>query len=320
MTFAVWPGTLRTVALGRRGAKRRRWSAWRFAATLRRVSASPWPLSAAATQLLLDLRTDGAPQTSTQTISRVAVKELVLRGHLRIVGVRKRRLRSTVVTVACPGPATASQLPAPLDLLALHLPATHGEELAKLVRAGAKSSASLYSKDLKAAGLAELRRQGLTEDRVKKSFGFWPTTFPAPTASGAEAAARARQDVATASTLADLARGDEATALRAARAVGVLILLVPGGLAVVASLAKRWQRGGSSRAADFDFDGFDVLAACVDGLGDAVDQLGDAGGFEGAFDAVASAVDSGIDSGVSEGGGDGSSGGGDGGGCGGGGD
>lgn len=284
------------------------------------MNASPWPLSAAATQLLLDLRTDGAPSTSTQTISRVAVKELVLRGHLRIVGVRKRRLRSTVVTVACPGPSAASQLPAPLDLLALHLPASPGEELAKLVREGAKGNSSLYSKDLKAAGLAELRRHGLTEDRVKKTLGFWPTTFPAPTAAGIEAQARARQDVATASTLRDLARGDEATALRAARAVGVLILLVPGGLAVVASLASRWSLGGGGHSAEFDIDGFDVLAACADGLGDALDQIGDdASGFDGAFDAVASAVDSGIDSGVSDGGGDGGSGG-DGGGCGGGGD
>ncbi|MBJ7471665.1 MAG: hypothetical protein JHD16_10205 [Solirubrobacteraceae bacterium] len=284
------------------------------------MTTSPWPLSAAATRLLVDLREDRAPSTTTKTISQLTVKELILRGHVRVLSVNKRRMRSTIVTVATAAPGSVGPLPPPLDVLARELPVTGSEELSKLIRKAAKGNSTLFSVELEKAALNELKARGLAENRVRKVLGFWPSTFVAPTAAGRELAARADADLTHAVNLRGLAEHDENAAMRAVQTLGVLILLAPAGLAVLGGLAQRWRRRGGRAAGELDLDGFDVLAACAETLGDVMDSLGDDfGSFDAAFDAVASSVDSGIDSSMSDGGGDGSSGG-DGGGCGGGGD
>lgn len=285
------------------------------------MSTETWPLSAAATQLLIDLRTDGPGNTASQTISRLAVKELVVRGQLRILAVRKRRLRSTVVTVANNPHAVSRELPPPLYLLATSLPATDGDDLSKVIRKAAKAFPKLFSSELKASALEELTQSGLTEERYRKVLGFWPSSYQAPTPLGEQWAARARSDAAHVESLRPLLDADPNTAYSAARSLGALLLLAPSGLAIAVALASKWRDGlGQGLDAAVGAGGFDVLESLGDSLGDLLSTIGDLdfGGLDSAFDAIGSAVDSGIDSGVSDGGGDG--GGGDGGsGCGGGG-
>lgn len=291
------------------------------------MSSETWPLSAAATQLLADLQEDRGPTTTPQTISRLAVKELVLRGHIRILQVQKRRLRSTKVTVSIAPAAGAAQLPAPLDLLAARLPQTTGDELSSVIKKTAKHYPTLFSKDLKEACIEDLRRHGLVEDRVKKVMKVWTTTFPAPTDRGRNGIGHAQHHIHAAEHLPILVKTDPSAAEQSALALGALVLLAAGGLAAIASLGDRLRRSGRPFAqAEWDGVDFDVIAATVDALGDVIDSIsGDIGSaIDSTLDAAVSAIDSGIDSGISDGGGDGgSSDGGSGcggGGCGGGGD
>lgn len=280
------------------------------------MTTEAWPLSAAATQLLADLREDGEPITTPQTISRLAVKELVLRGHIRILEVKKRRMRSSKVYVAIRDASSASHLPAPLYLLAAHLPPTSGAELSSVIKETAKRSPTLFSKDLKEACLDDLRRNGLVEDRVKKVLKVWTTTFPAPTERGRNGVSHAHHRIHQADSLPLLVKTDLHSAEQSARALGTLVLLSAGGLAAVALLGEQLRRAGRA-VANVDFTGvdFDVIAATVDSLSDVIDSIsGDIGSaIDSTFDAAIGAIDSGIDSGISDGGG-GCSGGGDGGG------
>lgn len=293
------------------------------------MSTDDWPLSAAATQLLADLREDGAPLTPPQTISRLAVKELVLRGHIRILEVKKRKWRSTSVLVQVGPAASAAHLPAPLDLLAARLPQTSRDELSSVIKSAAKHHPTLFSKDLRDAALEDLRRHGLVEDRAKKVLKVWTTTFPAPTERGRNGIAHAQHRIHQAASLPVLEKdADRAAAVTAARSLGALVLLAPAGLIAATELSewvREQMRRGGQALADVDVtgldDAFDVLAACGDALGHVIDSLGGdiASAIDGSLDSAVSAIDSGIDSGISAGGGDGSSGGDGGSGCGGGG-
>lgn len=291
------------------------------------MSTDAWPLSAATTQVLADLREDGAPSTSAQTISRLAVKELILRGHIRILEAKKRRMRSTKVIVAIAPTTASATLPAPLGLLLAHLPQTNGEDLSSVIKAVAKRHTTLFSTDLKEAAIADLRANGLVEDRVKKVMRVWTTTYPGPTERGRNGIAHARERIRQADDLRLLVHTDIDAAGRSARALGALVLLSAGGLAATAMIAQRLRdqlRRGDRSMPEVAVEGFDfdVLAACADALGDAIESLGGgdfADAIDSTFDAAVGAIDSGIDSGISDGGGDGGSGG-DGGGCGGGGD
>lgn len=291
------------------------------------MSTEAWPLSAAATQLLADLREDGPPTTTPQTLSRLAVKELVLRGHIRIVEVKKRRMRSTSVRVSIGQAGEAAHLPAPLYLLAAHLPPTHGAELSSVIKEVAKRSPTLFSKDLKEACIDDLRRHGLVEDRVKKVMKVWTTTFPAPTERGRNGVGHAHHRIHDAARLPLLVKTDPSAAEQSALALGALVLLAAGGLAAIATLGEKLRRSGRALS-HIDVTGvdFNVIAACMDSLGDVLDSLGgDVGSaIDSTFDAAVGAIDSGIDAGISDGGGSGDSGGGSGcggggGGCGGGG-
>lgn len=282
------------------------------------MSTETWPLSAAATQLLMDLRDDGPVATTAQTISRLTIKELVMRGDLQVVSMKKRMWRKTEVFVRTNPNGATLPLPAPLDLMVRYLPATSGDDLAKLIKKARKANATLFSKDLKDAALADLKARGLAEDRYRKVLGFWPSSFVAPTASGHQWAARARQDTAGAVSLPAIAERDPQLAFRTATALGALLLLAPGGLAIAIGLSQKWREGlASGLDAAMVIDGDTWLDSLDDTLGNLIDVIG-TGNFDGAFDAIADAVDSGIDSGVSDGGGDGGSDGGGGGGCGGG--
>lgn len=286
------------------------------------MSNEAWPLSAAATQLLADLQEDRGPVTTPQTISRLAVKELVLRGHIRILEVQKRRLRSTKVIVSIAPAAGAAQLPAPLALLAARLPLTSGDELSSVIKKTAKHYPTLFTKDLKEACVDDLRRHGLVEDRAKKVMKVWTTTFPAPTERGRNGIGHAHHRIHDAEQLPLLVKTDPGAAEQSALALGALVLLAAGGLAAIASLGDRLRRSGRAFAqADWDGVDFNVIAATVDALGDVIDSIsGDIGSaIDSTLDAAVSAIDSGIDSGISDGGGDGGSSGDSGGGCGGGG-
>ncbi len=271
------------------------------------MSTGTWPLSAAATQILMDLRDDGAPQTTAQTISRLTIKELVMRGDIQVLSMKKRRLRKPEVRVQTNPNGATPPVPAPLDLMVRCLPASSGDDLAKLIKQARKGHTTLFSKDLQDAAIADLKRRGLAEDRYKKVLGFWPSSFVGPTASGREWAARARQDTAGVVTLPAIAEQDPRSALQMAAALGALLLLAPGGLAIAIGLSQKWREGlgtGIEGALAVDADSW------LEGLGDTLGNLTDliaSGAFDGTFDAIADAVDSGIDSGVSDGGGDGGS-------------
>lgn len=280
---------------------------------------SAWPLSAAATALLCDLREGGPPQTSAATLSRLAVKELVLRGQLRVVAVKKRRLRRNIVTVATAPIGAAGPLAPPLDFLASRIPATSGEDLSALIKVATQRQPQAFAEELKQSALGDLRRRGLIEDRKKRVLGMFSTTYPAPTPLGQQWQQVGRQHLAAAQSLPDLAQQDRERATHTARSLGALVLLAPAALATVALLAVLGPSTSRTPSADVDLDddSFDVLSACVAALGDVAEDLGGAlDGLDSAFDAVADAVDSAIDSGISDGGGDGgsSSDGGDGGG------
>lgn len=286
------------------------------------MSTETWPLSAAATQLLIDLREDGSPRTPAQTISRLAVKELVMRGDLRVVSMKKRMFRKVEVRVATNPSGPRSPIPAPLDLLVRHLPITQNEDLAKVIKKARQGSPSLFTSGLKDAALADLVHRGLAEHRQKKVMGFWPSSFVGPTPAGREWAARARQNTGGVITLPALAEQDLTAAVRTAAALGAILLLAPGGLSIAIKLSRRWrERASRGIDAALTLDDIGWLDSIDDTLGSLLDSIS-SGDFDGAFDSIADAVDAGIDSGVSDGGGDGSSSGGDGGGggCGGGGD
>lgn len=295
-----------------------------------------WPLSAASTQLLLGMASTQA--TDARVIARLAVKELVLRGHLRIDEVKKRRWRSTVVRISRVEGAAAT-LPPPLATLLQAFGTPHRAELAAVIRLAVKRDSRLFTKRLKDESLGALEQLGLAEQRQRRSLGLFRTTVFALTPAGLDAANVAQDAVARAVALAEGGAGDPAAAEREASDLGLFVLLAPSGIGTASKLAhRRRARSGSGVLVDGDDagmlggQGFRLLDSCDDAFGELFDALGagadgiDAGldgtfdSIDAAMDSVGSSIDAGIDSGVSDGGGGDGGGGDGGGGCGGGGD
>lgn len=311
------------------------WNAALRAGTFALVDVRTWPLSAAATQLLLGM--DAGSATDHRVIARLAVKELVLRGHLRIDEVKKRRWRSTVVRISRV-PAAAATLPPPLETLGRAFGDPHQAELSAVIRLAVKRDTRLFTKRLKEESLAALEQQGLAEQRERRSLGLFRTRSWALTSLGRDAAQMARAGVERASALADGRTTGPADAEREAADLGLFVLLAPAGIGVASKIAlrRRARRGGDGGAVAIDDvdtgQGFHLFHGCDDAFGGLFDGLDagldgiDAGldstfdSIDAAMDSVGSSIDAGIDSGVSDGGGDGGGGDGGGGGCGGGGD
>ena len=281
-----------------------------------------WPLTAAATEILLALPLSSAPKGGSapdpKDAVKLALKELILRGAFRIQ-IEKRRLRKDKVTLL-PGQASAP-LPATLAQFDSALRPHTPDQVAKVVAAARRGNPKLI-KEVGDLFLQELVGWGLVEAMHEKVLGLFSRTRYRRTASGDAWAASASQHVARLQALPDEAESQPQTAAQAAAVAGVLVLMVPAALSAIFRLRRRGRRFGGDLDLDFGYVGFDLF----DGVGDMFDSALE-GGLDGldagvdavdsALDSVADSIDSGVDSGVDSGGGDG---GGDGGGNGGGGD
>lgn len=151
-----------------------------------------WPLSAAATAVLRD------PQTPPPALLRLTLRELVVRGVVRVHVAPQRGRRAPVVRLA-PGDADAAGLPAPLrqlaGALAPHLSAD-GTPAHAAVRKATGWRTDLGSL-VRQAARDELRTAGLLAEEHGKLLGVVPRTRWQPTPSG-RAWARSAADAAAA--------------------------------------------------------------------------------------------------------------------------
>lgn len=322
-----------------------------------RVDTKTWPLSAAATQVLLDH--ERSSKTTASVVGRLALKELVVRGAVRVTRIEAKKRRKTKVGISTTSLDTRS-FPTPLPLLRGALPETVDGDLAKAIQKAIKKDSQLFRERLRDEANRELVRRGLIEEHERHVLLIFPKRWVTLTKEGVLAAEAARAAVARAEALEVLAVRDVAGAAREAEELGIFVLLVPTGLGTVAKISKR-RRSGEGIDLDLDLgtddddrapDGsssatgsshshsdhssgpdpvligagvvaaeFSILAA-VDG---AFEEAFADDGFDavtsfGDFDSAFASIDSSIDSSMSDGGGDGGSGGdGGGGGCGGGG-
>ena len=279
-----------------------------------------WPLTAAATQILLELPLSSAPKggpaPEPKDAVKLALKELILRGAYAIQ-IQKRRFRKDKVTLL-PGQASAA-LPGTLAQFDSALRPYAPDEIGKVI-AGARRARPKLIKDMGELFLEELVTWSLVEAVHDKVLGLFPRTRYRRTASGDAWASSATQHVARLQALPQEAESQPQTAAQAAAVAGALVLMVPAALAAIFRLRRRSRRLGGDLDLSFGYLDFDLF----DGVGDMFDSALD-GGLDGldagidavdsALDSVADSIDSGVDSGVDSGGGDG---GGDGGGNGGG--
>ena len=278
-----------------------------------------WPLTAAATQILLELPLSSAPKggpaPAPKDAVKLALKELILRGAYSI-RIEKRRLRKDKVTLL-PG-QPSSPLPDTLLQLDFALRAQTPGEIGFVVSQARRRYPSLV-KDVGRQFLEELESRGLVEAVRDKVLGLFNRTRWRRTASGDAWAATAGQYVARLESLPSEAESQPQAAAQAAALAGALVLLVPAALASVFRLRRRSRHFGGDLDLDFDHVSFDLFVGVGDmfdgafeGALDGIDAGVDA--VDSALDSVADSIDSGVDSGVDSGGGDGGDGGGNGGG------
>jgi len=200
------------------------------------------------------------------------------------------------------------------------------QDLSAVVRAAAKRNRRLFPGALIEQALRTLRQRGLAEQRTRRVMLVSSRQFTAPTEEGRRWAEQAGAALERAQAPATWDEQDPARVARLAQASGIFVLLVPGGVAQAARLARRlrasedsaWDATAWGLPSGEDFE-FDALRACDQSFGDVFAGIdGAMSSLDTVLSSVASSIDSAIDSGVDAGGGGGDSGGGDGGGGGGG--
>ena len=142
-------------------------------------SPGAWPLSAPATALLRDPRTDAS------LLLRLALRELVVRGVVRVSRLDERRWRSTAVELA-PGGTAPDALPPPLARLAeALLPRLRPQGIAAhaAVQKAAGWRADLATR-VRDAARDELRATGLLRPESQRLLGVVPRTRWTLTPSG----------------------------------------------------------------------------------------------------------------------------------------
>lgn len=263
------------------------------------VQAQQWPLTAAATQILLALPEPSAPKGADAgaTVPALAdgalsIKELIVRGAYRAqVGLPSRVFRDRKVVLLPQQPPWLPGSLAELDqVLRPHTPADVGTVIKHACRA-----CGLWAGGEKLAGRLgilpwnELAERGLVEQGKQKMLGFVSYPTRGRTASGHAWAHTAEQHVQRLQGLPQEAENDPRTAAWAAAAAGALVLLVPAVLPSLARLSRRSRRRGGDLDLDFAYhsDGvaFDPFNAVGDLFASALE-----GGIEG-IDAVSSALD-----------------------------
>lgn len=299
------------------------------------VRTRQWPLTAAATQLLLalpasDAKPRGMPPPK-QTV-KLGVKELIVRGAYRIY-IEQGRRRSTKVTLI---PQRRPALPPSLHSFDAALRPWTPAEIKEVIKKARKANSTLIE-DLGELFQSELADRGLIAETRRKALGLFPTAKWARTPSGDSWAATGAQYLQRLESLPVEMESDPQSAARVAAIAGALTLMVPMAMASVARLRRRRSSRGGDLNMNFlyvagddfsgdagedptGFDPFDAVGDLFDSvLEGGLDSL-DAGidAVDSALDALADSIDSAVDAGVDAGGGGDGGGGGNGGGGGGG--
>lgn len=260
-----------------------------------------WPLSVAATQRLLDLRADRRSVSSEAALLTLAAKELVLRGAIHTDEVIKKRRDSKLMVST---QAATSAMPAAPALLLSRLERAHRMDLTRLVRNAVRKHPRLRA-EVAAAARGELEARGLIARGERRVLGVFPQRYDVLTPAG-ESWQRAAQQIIDRGDQLAIRSGEAPPTPTEVDALGPLLLLVGGGLAMGARTSARRRVATAGTMAATGVPGYapgnafgDDLAPLdgYDGGTDpfsVLDGLGDA--FSGVLDDALSALDSGVDS------------------------
>ena len=286
------------------------------------METNQWPLTAAATQLLLALPPAGIKGRQAPPVGeafKLGLKELLQRGAFRLdVTPAPEAWRGNYVTLYPAGPV---QLPDSLAALDGWLRPFTPDLIDGVIRSARRWNPQLMNQ-VREWFIWELSQRGLIERYQHKALGLFSQNVMRRTAAGDAWAATAWQYQQRLQALPWEVESDPGSAASAAAAAGALALMVPVSLAALAKLHRRRHHwgGGADWEDDFvyvtddsmGFDPFsgtsDMFDSAVGGDLDSIDASG--GAVDAALDSVASSVDSAVDSGVDAGGGGGDSGGG----------
>ena len=271
-----------------------------------------WPLTAAATQILLETPSADAKrgaEPDKKATAKLALKELIFRGAYRIEITETRRRNEIKIF-----PQGHVEVPKPLQTFHGRVRKEAGEIKTVMRRAGQRHPKLLDSLEQQVRG--ELNKRKLIEPREERRFGVFKKQRWVRTPLGDSWADDAYGHVQALEALPERDETDPRAAAAAVAAAGAALVLVPESLGWVARL--RATHGGYL---DLDFDGLDFDAfGATDGLLGSVGDV-DLGGVDAgvsavdsALDSVSSSIDAGVSAGADAGGGGDFGGGGDGGG------
>jgi hypothetical protein len=267
-----------------------------------------WPLSAAATRMLLDLPPSGAEKGAAAPAAgeafKLVIKELALRGAYGIELNSRRFGKAKVALVPRDLPPLPSSLAQADALIRADAPGD-----VKTVIKNARKRHPALGANLRDIFLEELAEHGLAEEREERALirrkPRWRRT-----ASGDAWAADAQAHLERFEAIDP--DGDPRAGARVAAEAGPVALLSPGGIAGLGRLQTRAQAQGIDPGAQWMLVpmagvGFDPMA----GTGELIDAAagGDIGSLdaglgsvEAAIDSVSTSIDAAVGSGVDSGG------------------
>ena len=277
------------------------------------MASEQWPLTAAATQILLGTPSADAKrgaEPDKKAAAQLALKELIFRGAYRIEITKKRR-RDEIRLM----PQPHVEVPKPLQTFHGRVRKQAPGEIKTVMRQAAQKHRNLLD-SLEQQVRGELKKRKLIESRKERRLGLFKKERWVRTATGDSWADDAYGHVQALEALPERGETDPRDAVAAVVAAGAALILVPESLGWVARL-----RGAHGGDFDLDFDGLDFNAfGATDGLLDSVGDV-DLGGVDAgvsavdsALDSVSSSIDAGVSAGADAGGGGDFGGGGDGGG------
>lgn len=266
-----------------------------------------WPLTAAATRILLDLpesaSAKGAAPPDVSSTFKLALKELILRGGYGIETNSRRFGKARLAIV----PRDLPRLPLSLAQADALLRADTPGDVKSVIKNARKRHPALGS-TLRDLFLEELVGHGLAEERQERGLLQRKTRWRR-TAAGDAWAEDARRHLERFEALDP--EGDPLDGARVAGEAGSVTLLSPDGLAGLGRLQARsrsrgWDPGAYWIYAPMTGVGFDPVA----GSGELVDSsLGDGAGLDAgltsvnsAIESMSTSIDSAVGSGVDSGG------------------
>ena len=199
-----------------------------------------WPLTAAATQMLLAVPASNAKPLglpAPKDSVKLGLKELIVRGAYR-VDIDQGRWVSKKVTLL---PQEPPALPRALERFDAALRPWAPAEIGDVIKRARKANPKLIA-ELGELFQAELSDLGLIASQKGKVLGLFPVTKWSRTASGDAWAATGAQHLDRLASLPVEVESDPQSAARVAATAGALTLMVPAAMAAVARLHRR---GGS---------------------------------------------------------------------------